>query len=189
MLRSSPIMYDVSAALRAALVTGNRNASPSFSNVVLAGVLTQASLPVVHAQTAMAVNSAGSMTQMVGYSVNVDQRAEALEQPDFNAAGGVFTAPMRGLYLIGYGANVSAAADGNHPGAIQLRTTAATILSSQSVAAELTTDTVCSSATYIGRLNAGQSVYLTASNCVVRVAPPTYLHVQLVCPLPAVPEE
>ncbi len=180
----SPIMYDAGLALRAAL-TGSRDASPSYSNVVLTGVLTQGSLPVVHAETTATANSAGGLTQMAGFTVNVDQRAATLEQPDFDAEAGVFTAPMRGLYLIGYGANVSAVEDGLHPGALQLRlTTSQDILSSQSVAAELTTDTVCSSATYIGRLNAGQGVYLTASNCVVRASPPTYLHAQLVCPIP-----
>lgn len=179
-------MYDAGLALRAAFV-GSRDASPSYSNVVLSGVLTQASLPVVHAETTMSTNSVGAVTQMVAFSVNVDQRAQALEQPDFDAPVGVFTAPMRGLYLMGYGANVSAVEDGLHPGALQLRlTTTDAVLSSQSVAAELTTDTVCSSATYIGLLNAGQGVYLTASNCVVRSSPPTYLHAQLVCPLPQV---
>ncbi len=184
MMLRSPMMYDAGLALRAAFV-GSRDASPSYSNVALTGVLTQASLPVVHAVSTMTANSAGGVTQMAGFSVTVDQRAQALEQPDFDAEGGVFTAPMRGLYLFGYGANVSAVEDGLHPGALQLRqTTTDAVLSSQSVAAELTTDTVCSSATHVGALDAGQGVYLTASNCVVRASPPTYLHAQLICPLP-----
>lgn len=124
-----------------------------------------------------AVDATGTLLTLTGYTTLVNGTGD---HPDFDALAGVFTVPRRGVYLVGYGATIRAPDAGVGTGALQLRDGAGAVLAEQTVAPELTTETVSCSGTHLNILDAGTTLRLAASNAVVMPTPPVYLHVHMV---------
>lgn len=183
-------MRDVGAAMRnfAALTTGgNSNLSPTYSNIRVTGVVAQQGLPAAYATvqippgtTIISDNTAGTpaLTSLSNYSLVVDNASA------FDAARGTFTAPLTGIYQLSFGGNVTALQDGLQDGELTLRNsnTDAT-LGKVHVNAFVTTESISTTSANMGMLQAGDVVYMAASNIALLESPPPFMHVHMLTPV------